>query len=404
MFDVLIIGGGPAGLGLATALCQQGVGRVRVLEREAQAGGVPRHCGHYPFGWREFGALMKGPDYARKLVEKARAAGVEISTGVAVIALLKGGRLRISQNGKISEIAARRIGLCMGVREASRAQRMISGQRPSGVISTGALQSMVFLHGLRPFLRPVILGSELVSLSAIMTCAHMGIKPVMMLEEAPGMKARAIMRPYPALKGIPMRFGVSKVEIVGDKKVEAVRFSGARGRAQKVAADGVIVSGHFRPEAALLHESHLELDGATGGPVIDQYGRCSDPHYFAAGNLLRPVETAGWCWQEAVEAATRLVQDLKQEAVKRPFIRLKVEGEGLRYVVPQRLSLTPQTGGMRAMQLRMSVPASGYLTALSGGRSLHSAFVQARPERRLLLPLAPILNAKPEETIRLRLL
>lgn len=404
MFDVIIIGGGTAGLALATALCQQGVKRVRVLEREAEAGGVPRHCGHYPFGWREFGRLMKGPDYARKLVAKARAAGVEISTGVAVTALLKDGQLRISQNGEISEISARRIGLCMGVREASRAQRMISGQRPLGVISTGALQSMVFLHRQRPFSRPVILGSELVSLSAIMTCAHMGIKPVMMLEETAEMKARAIMRPYPALKGIPMRFGVSDVEIIGDKTVQAVRYIDADGHTQEVAADGVIVSGQFRPESALLHESHLAVDPATGGPEIDQYGRCSDPHYFATGNLLRPVETSGWCWQEAVETAARVRAGLKQDPVEQPFLRLKVEGKGLRYVVPQRLSLGAEAGGMKEMQLRMSAPASGYLTAMSAGRSLHSAFVEARPERRVLLPLAPIINAKPRETIRLRLL
>ncbi|HID68792.1 MAG TPA: FAD-dependent oxidoreductase, partial [Roseibacterium sp.] len=159
---VAIVGGGPAGLALATELKTRGVDNVVVLEREGQAGGVPRHCGHYPFGFWGFKRLMKGPEYARALVQKARAAGVEIRTGHTVTALHPNARLGLSTAEGAMELQAERVVLCTGVRESSRAQRFIGGARPQGVISTGALQSMVYLHGMRPFRRPVIIGTELV--------------------------------------------------------------------------------------------------------------------------------------------------------------------------------------------------------------------------------------------------
>ena len=173
--DVLIIGGGPAGLAAATVLAANH--RVTVLEREQNAGGIPRHCGHYPFGLREFHRLMKGPDYARALVGRASGAGVQIFTGVDVVRLLPGPSVIVTSNDGLAEIKARRVLVATGVRESSRAQRLIGGEKPGGVLSTGALQGLVYLEGKRPFRRPVILGTELVSFSAIMTCDHAGIRP-----------------------------------------------------------------------------------------------------------------------------------------------------------------------------------------------------------------------------------
>ncbi|MCF6271826.1 MAG: NAD(P)/FAD-dependent oxidoreductase [Rhodobacteraceae bacterium] len=392
---VAIVGGGTAGLSLATTLRRLGVSGIVVLEREEDAGGVPRHCGHYPFGLREFKRLLKGPDYARRLVREAIAAGVDIRTGTAVTKLHKGGRLSLVCGGETYDLQAERVVLCTGVREASRAQRLISGDRPIGVMSTGALQGMVFLQGLRPFHRPVILGSELVSLSAIMTCAHAGIKPAMMLEEGPRMLARGFMRPFPALRGVPMRFGVGNIRILGNRRVEAVSYTDAGGLPREVSCDGVIVSGRFRPEAALMQDSPLEIDPDTGGPVIDQFGRCSDPHYFASGNLLRPVETSGWCWQEARDTAKRVAADLAQEARAQATVTLSVNSPELRFVLPQRLVPDAPPGGMAQMQLRLNKPVSGRLYATSGGQRLWSGALNTVPERRILAPIGPIITAAP---------
>ncbi|HHB80599.1 MAG TPA: FAD-dependent oxidoreductase, partial [Aliiroseovarius sp.] len=162
---VAIIGGGPSGLALATELRAQGVTGVTILEREPMAGGVPRHCGHYPFGLRELHRPLRGPDYARALVARAEAAGVEIRYGTTVTALHPGGRLSIVTEAGEDSLQAERVVLAMGVRESSRAQRFISGTRPLGVVTTGALQAMVYLHQMRPFRRPVIIGTELVAFS-----------------------------------------------------------------------------------------------------------------------------------------------------------------------------------------------------------------------------------------------
>ena len=401
---VAVVGGGTAGLALATELRKLGVSDVVVLEREPAAGGVPRHCGHYPFGVRELKRLKKGPDYARTLVQNATKAGVDIRTGTTVTALHPGGRLGISSAEGETELQASRVVLCTGVRESSRAQRFLSGQRPQGVMSTGALQSMVFLHGQRPFRRPVILGTELVSFSAIMTCRHMGIRPVAMIEENPRVTVRGFMRPYPAMMGVPVHFNTRNLRILGDETVQAVQYTGPDGTLQTIKTDGVIVTGKFRPEAALLHASHIDVDPGTGGPSIDQYGRTSDPSYFSTGNLLRPVETSSWCWHEAVEAARRVADDLSTPIGEVTSTPLQPAHPAIRFVVPQTLAATDRLGAMENLQIRLSEPASGHLSITHNGQTLWSDFLDTRPERRILAPMAPILKTPLTGPVKLEIL
>ena len=395
--QVAIVGAGPAGLALATELKRLGVGDVLVLEREAEAGGVPRHCGHYPFGWREFRRVLKGPDYARRLVAAAEAAGVQIRTQTTVTALHPGGLLSLSSPAGSAELQAERVVLCTGVREASRAQRFLSGTRPHGVISTGALQSMVYLHGQRPFRRPVILGSELVSFSAIMTCRHEGMKPVAMIEEEPQIRARAFTRPFPAMTGVSLVCGARDIRILGQRQVEAVSFVDAAGGARRIETDGVIVSGRFRPEAALLRMGHLEVDPGTGGPVVDQFGRASDPAYFCTGNVLRPAETSGWCWQEGVEMAARIAEDLGSAGAV-ASVPLRVADPAIAFVMPQRIA---QGGAqpMRHIQVELARPVKGALQITSGSKLLWSGSINSRPIRRFLVPMAAVMAAPPGRAI-----
>ena len=399
--NVAIVGGGTAGLALATELKRHGIDDVVVLDREPEAGGVPRHCGHYPFGVRELKRLMKGPDYARALVRKATLVGVDIRRRTTVIALHPNARLSLSTPDGTKTLHAERVVLCTGVRESSRAQRFLSGQRPQGVISTGALQAMVYQHGQRPFRRPVILGTELVSFSALMTCRHLGMRPAAMIEENNRITVRQFLRPYPAIMGVPIRFGARNLRIVGDTTVEAVEYTDQQGLRQEIKTDGVIVTGMFRPESALLYASHIEVDPATGGPSIDQYGRTTDPAFFATGNLLRPVETSSWCWQEAVECAARIVQDLARPLGDQGFVPLRSDDPAIRFVVPQRLIPPDRPGAMETMQIRLSQPAIGHLTARSGGKKLWGDFLHSRPERRILAPLAPVFKAKPQDAVEL---
>lgn len=381
--DILIVGAGPAGLAAATELAPHF--RVLVLERERQPGGIPRHCGHYPFGIREFHRLMKGPDYARALVDRALEAGVEIRTGVDVTALHSGPEVTATGDKGITRITARRVLLATGVRESSRAQRLLGGTKPGGVLPTGALQGMVYLEGRRPFHRPVILGTELVSFSAIMTCASAGIRPLAMIEQADQAVARWPTSLYPRLRGVDLRLSTSLVAIEGREQVEAVILDGPKGR-ERIETDGVIISGKFRPEAALVANSHLVRDSGTKGPRIDNLGRCSDPAFYAAGNLLRPVETAGWCWAEGRTIGRAILADLEGEQ-RGSAEPVNVEGEALSWVMPQ---MVGPGDGLDRLQLRVNRPARGRLALRAGGSEIASRKIDSRPERRILLPMPTV--------------
>src|SRR5262245_1504287 len=124
--DIAIVGGGPAGLAAALSAKRAGVRHVTVIEREAVAGGIPRHCSHSPFGMREFSRILRGPSYARRLVGQALAEGVEIKTNVTVTTLKPGGRIALATSEGLNEIVAKRVILATGVRETPRAQRLVS--------------------------------------------------------------------------------------------------------------------------------------------------------------------------------------------------------------------------------------------------------------------------------------
>jgi NADPH-dependent 2,4-dienoyl-CoA reductase/sulfur reductase-like enzyme len=401
---VAVVGGGSAGLALAAEIKRQGAYDVHVLERELDAGGIPRHCGHYPFGIREYGRLLKGPEYALRNVNAARDLGVEIHTGITVTALHPNGKLSLATTAGPFDLQAVRVVLCTGVRESSRAQRFIGGSRPLGVISTGALQSLVYLQGIRPFRHPVILGSELISFSAVETCRHLGIQPTAMVEEQTRIIARKLLRPYLLLRGVSFYAGVKSVRVIGRERVEALEFTNSSNQLQQIETDGVIVSGRFRPEAALLHQSHLEVDPGTGGPVVDQYGQCSDPTYYCAGNLLRPAETSSWCWYEGVETARRVACDLSgpDTPIKRS-VRLSPADPRIEFVVPQRLSASSRSGAMSKMQIGLSAPARGILEAISDGRCIWQSPISSRPVRRIAMPLNGILESQSNSNVELKI-
>ena len=376
--DIVVVGGGPAGLAAATALAPRH--RVLLLEREAEAGGIPRHCGHYPYGLREFRRLMKGPAYARALVARAVAAGVTIATGVSVTALHDGPRISVTSDAGLQEITAKAVLLATGVRETSRATRLIGGEKPAGVLSTGALQGLVYLQGLRPFHNPVILGTELVAFSAIMTLAHAGIRPAAMIEPQSRATARWPAALYPRLKGIPLHLDTRILSIEGRERVEAVVLQGSEGP-WRLPCDGVITTGRFRPEATLLPPA--TRDPATGGPLIDSRGALKMQGYFAAGNLLRPAETAGFSWAEgrAVAAAIDACLSGDTPPAARP---VRLHHPALAWVVPQ---VVTTTNAHHVLQLQVNRPVAGRLSLRVGGVELASKTVNTRPVRRIHLPI-----------------
>lgn len=384
--DVVIVGAGPTGLAAAVRLKALGVADVVVLDREGAAGGIPRHCGHTGFGLREFGRVMSGPAFADRVARDAVAANVELRLGTAVTALGAGGRLALATPRGPAELRGRRVLLATGVRETPRPPRLVSGTRPWGVVTTGTLQQLVYLKGLRPFRRAVIVGSELVSFSAILTLRAGGMQALALIESNARITAR---RPGDLiarhLLGVPVLTGTRLRAIEGESRVEGVVVEDAQGR-REIACDGVVFSGRFLPETALVDRTVVSLDPGSGGPVIDQTWRCSDPAFYACGNMVHPVETAGRCYREGLAAAQAIAADLAGAAAP-AAARLTVELDGaLRYLCPQVVALPAAPAPRWRFNARAARELRGRLALLADNRALWSRRVHALPERRLSVP------------------
>jgi hypothetical protein len=207
------------------------------------------------------------------------------------------------------------------------------------------------------------------------------------------------------LMGVPVLLEATLDAIHGRTRVEGVQID-RRGTLQDMAADGVIVSGGFRPEATLLRLSHLEVDPGSGGPVIDLWGRLSDPAYFAAGNLLRGVETAGWCWAEGRRVARAIHAALLGQLPEPGVARLRLGSDAVRLALPQVLPIDrpkpspADSGAADGLQLRLNRPAKGRLRLMQDGVCLMDRRIDSLPERRITLPL-PALRSASDVTLTL---
>ncbi|WP_420003883.1 NAD(P)/FAD-dependent oxidoreductase [Arenibacterium sp. LLYu02] len=382
--DVVIVGAGPAGLGAAAPLAQAGL-RVVILERQAEAGGMPRHCGHSPFGMREFHRVLSGRAYTRRLIAAATSAGARLLLRHSVTRITPDLRVEIATPEGPREIQTRAVLLATGARETTRAAALLPGERPQGVMNTASLQDLVYLKGRLPFRRPVILGSELVSMSALLTCVSHGIRPVALVEIAPRVILRRPFSLLPSLLRVPVFCGAEVIDLHGQTGTEAVSLRLADGTLRRIECDGMILSGRFRPEGALAALSGLRMDPATRGPEVDEAGRSSTPGLYAAGNLLRGVETAGWCWAEGLRVAQAILADLTAPPQQSAPLTLS-PGAGIAWVTPQRLS----PGATGHIQLRLTNHGLHRLTIKADGEIYWQKRLTSGPEQRILIPISDL--------------
>jgi thioredoxin reductase len=288
--DVVIVGAGPSGLSAAIELRRRGIERVIVVEREPQAGGIPRHTNHLGFGLRDLHRVMSGPHYAAALADRAAAAGVELMLSSTVTGL-KNRVFAISRPTGSTSITADAVVLATGVRERPRSARLIPGDRPAGVFTTGALQQFA-LRGDRIGNRAVILGAEHVSFSALLTLRHVGCSTAAMITpRSRHQSSRALRLVTATAQRVPIRCGVDIAEIRGRRRVEAVVLSDG----SIIECDTVITSGAWVPDNELVRLAGLGVDARSKAPVVDRLSRTTQPGVFATGNLTHPAETADVC-------------------------------------------------------------------------------------------------------------
>ena len=301
--DIVVIGSGPAGLSTALALSQASLKDVVVLERESEAGGIPRHCGHKGYApYKNFG-LMTGPNLARELRDQTK--HLDIRTSTTVLEFTLRGTLRVHSANGITEMSANKIVLATGTRESSRAARLVGGNKLKGIMNTGELQQRVYLNGERPFKRPVIVGSEWVSYSTLLTCRHLQVKPVMLLAEQSENTAPSYFAWGARLLGTKVLNGGKLIAVHGTSSVEAVEIEQS-GRTRMVDCDAVILTGKFRSEDALYSNGYLERENHA--PKVTDIFKTSKSNIYAVGNVLGHLETAGQCMVQGRELAKVLTQ------------------------------------------------------------------------------------------------
>jgi thioredoxin reductase len=292
--DVCIVGGGPAGLAAAIELRRLGVAGVLVVDRESGAGGIPRHADHIGFGLRDMYRVLTGPQYARRYVRLATEAGVEIRTATTVTDWTTPATLRLTSPSGLTAVAARAVILATGCRERPRAARLVPGDRPLGVFTTGALQQFVYLQHQPVGRRAVVVGAEHVSFSALLTLAHVGATTVAMVTEHP---RHQTYPPYKWLTAdrwrVPILTSHRISSIIGRRRVEAVEITELHsGSVRRLECDTVVFTGDWIPDHELARRGGLQMDSATRAPRVDGGLRTSTRGVFAAGNLLHAAETA----------------------------------------------------------------------------------------------------------------
>ena len=216
---------------------------------------------------------------------------------------------------------------------------------------------------------------------------HARIRPLALVEEGPRIIAPGPARAIAQLVfGARVLTGTRVVAVHGGARVSGVEVE-REGQREILECDGVVFTGRFVPESAILQSSHLALDPATGGPVVDQYGRCSDPTYFAAGNLLRPVEPSWNAWEEGRAVARTIAASLHRGLPNAErFISIHAEGV-VRYVCPQRIAHPAPLPPALPLNLRVSREIHGRLRLYSGDREMWSAQRHLLPERRIVIPM-----------------
>jgi thioredoxin reductase len=334
--DVAIIGGGPAGLTAAAALAKDRRFTVTVFEREAHAGGIPRHSDHLGYGIRDMKTFITGPAYARKLVNKASTAGAHILTEAMVTGWHGDRSLDVTSPQGRLQVDARAIVLATGARERPRTARLIPGDRPSGVYTTGQLQNLVHLRHRTVGRRAVVVGAELVSWSAVLTLKHAGCRTELMTTTYPSPESYGVFNiaGKSPLLGVDVATRSRLVRIIGKPALQAIEIENLdTGTRRIVECDTVVLTGDWIPDHELARSAGLAMDDKTLGPLVDTALRTGRDGVFAAGNLLHPVDTADIAALDGAHVANTVRDYLNGAPTVTEGVRLQAESP-LRWISP----------------------------------------------------------------------
>ena len=342
MIDLVIIGGGPAGMSAAIAAYNEGIKDILILERDDSLGGILKQCIHNGFGLHKFKEELTGPEYAWKYEEQIKNLNIPFKLNTMVLDITKDKVITATNSTDgVFQIKAKAIILAMGCRERSKGALNIAGSRPAGIFSAGTAQKFVNIDGYMPGKEVVILGSGDIGLimARRMTLEGAKVKAVCELMPYSGGLARNIEQCLNDFN-IPLMLSHTVIEIHGDKRLTGVTIARVDENKkpildtkQFIPCDTLLLSVGLIPENELSKSANIELSNITSGAKVDQNRQTNIPGIFACGNVLHVHDLVDFVSEEAEIAGVSAANFIKDIEEDKTNITIKTDGK-IRYTVP----------------------------------------------------------------------
>lgn len=346
-YDIVIIGGGPAGLAAAVSAKKSGADRILILERDKELGGILNQCIHNGFGLHTFKEELTGPEYAQRFIDQVEKLGIEYRLNTMVMEISRDKTVTaINRKDGLLEIRGKAIILSMGCRERARGALNIPGYRPAGIFSAGTAQRLVNVEGLMPGREVVILGSGDIGLIMARRMTLEGAKVKLVAELMPysgGLKRNIVqcLDDY----GIPLKLSHTVVDIKGKERVEGVTIAEVDGEGKPIpgteaeySCDTLLLSVGLIPENELSAGMGVELNSLTSGPVVNERFETNIEGVFACGNVLHVHDLVDFVSEESEAAGRSAAAYVRDEKPVGSVRNIKIiPAYGVRYTVPCRI-------------------------------------------------------------------